>query len=503
MCGMWLSSLAIAYETDQYTTMLLPIADADIVWDRLVNQVIDQAIDEWNEDSEQAQLPYWVASQFLSRQAEVWAIENPAIHSAFPKNRYIYAGASAINAPMIVAKGIAPTLSISGMRFGADKLSHFFGVGAIYLHYWLSDKDVNDREARAHKFGKYTEKWYWGSAVTGAYSNADLVANEEGLHFLQDLLPDELTGPSRRKIIDWSSGHPRRIRDFHFAAYVNDFWSEAFNPNRYRPHLDKEVNEALGGLCGDAKYRQALDLFRSKNESTLQIRYSKIGLSEDNGRLTLWRTCERFDALSQPEREKILDRQVIVQNTFFSGKRSWPRGLKQPLDKIAGSVARFPHCKKAFAKARNEHAAIMDFWLKNGEKMALRIKESYANFLSFSGNYLTWNEGIKVYKYSNGNTKVCERRLLDADTYDIRNGFRIFVEVCVVQESGRNEFIQTHKYLVNFDNYWFKMLENLGPVMKNIVNGHLELASFNEGYYEFDDEIGYIYRTLQPYCRWY
>ena len=80
----------------------------------------------------------------------------------------------------------APTVKVFGYELGADKLGHFTQEGYEYYKlYQRSPGPEGLRRAVAH--GVRQEHTFYGTAVSGVYSNADLVANLAGLKFFLNL----------------------------------------------------------------------------------------------------------------------------------------------------------------------------------------------------------------------------------------------------------------------------------------------------------------------------
>jgi hypothetical protein len=136
---------------------------------------------------------------------------------------------------------VGPTIKISDLCVGADKLGHLFQQGKQYFDLKYQpireayEKDpaaaqnpstqndlLKQGLAAAKSFGQGTEINKAGLATTGVYSNADLAANEAGLKFWEGLLED-----------------PNMV--FDVAQYATIQWNEYTNPNYYQESTGRNV----------------------------------------------------------------------------------------------------------------------------------------------------------------------------------------------------------------------------------------------------------------------
>ena len=144
---------------------------------------------------------------------------------------------------------LAPTFMSNGVRYGADKWSHFFRLG---YRYYMRSKGGTDTAA-ALAYGTGTEQGGVGYMSSGALSYADLAANYDGYRFFRDLFDSQLgnfsldliektqrIGRSRkfRMIQTWDL---QWIAPFRSIDYVSHDWDEYLNPNVYRPHFLRAI----------------------------------------------------------------------------------------------------------------------------------------------------------------------------------------------------------------------------------------------------------------------
>ena len=83
------------------------------------------------------------------------------------------------------------TVNLYGVNFGTDKLEHMFQQGFQYYKKYNSAlaKGATSEEASRQiiSWGQATERTFFGTLISGVYSNADLYANYAGFKFYQGL----------------------------------------------------------------------------------------------------------------------------------------------------------------------------------------------------------------------------------------------------------------------------------------------------------------------------
>jgi hypothetical protein len=156
---------------------------------------------------------------------------------------------------------LSPTIRMYGVEFGTDKLDHMFQQGYTYYRKYAAalkeGKSENEALKAAVRWGRSTENLFYGYAVSGVYSNADLAANIAGLKFYQNLTRDiqlgtdtkpsilTLTGGkwmfTRNFIIDGTSGGANSI----LGPLITDHLNEALNPSNYLPVLYNLVKRTV------------------------------------------------------------------------------------------------------------------------------------------------------------------------------------------------------------------------------------------------------------------
>lgn len=123
-----------------------------------------------------------------------------------------------------------PTMKLSGICVGSDKLGHFFQQGWTY-----QQTQASSGTAAAEEESERTEGGGYGLSTTGVYSNADQEANRQGGKFYRDLI----ASPSMK---------------FAISSYISSRWSEVDNPNFYESAVGKQVwaNLLTGNWAGQA-----------------------------------------------------------------------------------------------------------------------------------------------------------------------------------------------------------------------------------------------------------
>ncbi len=268
-----------AYESDQYSNRLLPIADSMAVLDTMVNDELEAIASEWvgeRDDVRFAKLVYKRLGGFAFKdRLEKMAIDSPAVEKLPQEGRRgIFSGMPIWKTGFIGLFGVSPTVKVNGVLIGTDKLTHFISHGARYhLHLrrgWSYDKIL--------RRGSRQEHWFFGGMTTGTFSNADLVANYEGLRFYRSLFRDGVVR-GKPAILSWQGERVHIERTFTFGDHVNPYWDEALNPPRFSRFLSKSVRARLTSLCPDY-WSNPEKFVLPDGLSQFRIRYAALGMRE-------------------------------------------------------------------------------------------------------------------------------------------------------------------------------------------------------------------------------
>lgn len=285
--------VAGAYETDQFTGRLTPLADSTALLDWRVNQTIEDLVRDWNGPRNDWKAVHYIYKDIGGRhwvdKIEKWAMKSDEIERLQP-SRYdsIYQGHPLWATRVAALFGVGPTIKINGQLVGSDKLGHFLSQGRKFYRRYLKYLD----ESKAAEHSAYTERALFGQMTTGVYSNADLVANYEGYLFYRSLFEDDII-PGKPAILAWVDGGWVIQRPFTWADHVNEYWDEALNVNHYDALLYPHMKERLGDFCGD--YFLDPNRYEIHNEEVLLDRYSHIQL-RDTSELRLDHLCYNEDS---------------------------------------------------------------------------------------------------------------------------------------------------------------------------------------------------------------
>ncbi len=229
-------------ETDQFTTPRAPLYDIGPALSRKISDIIES--DRTGRDPERV-LSEWVGSNIFVSRLVSWVkqIQVEGGTAGFLPNvfRSIY---GRVFSPVPFSFLFdSPTVNVHGFYLGTDKIDHFFQQGREYCDLVRrAEADGVERSAAiaaAVARGVKQEHTYYGTLVSGIYSNADLAANYAGMKFYVNLRqPVRMRDRARPPLFE-SSGEGWRLRagadrDHLLQAFLSDHLDESLNPSRYR-----------------------------------------------------------------------------------------------------------------------------------------------------------------------------------------------------------------------------------------------------------------------------
>lgn len=281
--------LCKAYETDQFSNRLQPIADSTRILDERVNLSIETAVAGWkgprNEWKFVTAIYHDIGGYHWVDKIERWAMKSDEIERLQPTRRdSIYQGHPFWATRVAAMFGVGPTIKLNGQLVGSDKLGHFLSQGKKFYRRYMKSHS----EAEAAEHSAYTERAIFGQITTGVYSNADLVANYEGFLFYLSLFQDDVIA-GKKAILVWSNDHWEIQRSFTWADHVNQYWDEALNINHYDRLLYPYMHDRLQTFCGD--YFTAPEMYSVHDEDLLLQRYEHLQL-RDTSQLRLDQLCQ-------------------------------------------------------------------------------------------------------------------------------------------------------------------------------------------------------------------
>ena len=523
-----------AYETDQYETLGIELKDATEALNTLIQAEIEDVVELWQgRERDDAELAFDISSRFSRRQLEVWGVDSPHIESYSSGSNSVYNNVSPMFALIQYSKGLTPTVSINDVHLGLDKLTHFFGVGALYLHVTQKYKNSEAGERAAINFGKKAERTYWGTMTTGAYSNADMVANYEGFRFLKGLFTDN-TVDGKPALLAWNDNGPRLQRSFDIRDYVNDYWNEVYNPNSFATTISSQITESLESLCVRESASGSFTSYVSANDSQLSLRYRDIGLRSDRANYLLPKVCSDFYSSNSQKNVKHRAKHKEKSYNYFNLPIN-ALGLQTELQKVQETIIS-TLCRRQVHMASEEHDLLLKtyqnissgVWAalekqielndsialskgnlhkvslqkvnlqKNDSLKSLKEEDIFANKLVVKNN-LTKNSLTKNYATKN------QCHIIDVADKDniIRKGMTLQMRLCLERDSD-GSWQKKKQYIVSFEDKLQMFIQDLDPIMLNFFDAQFTHYSSNTlDYFSWDQRVGYVYRTISPLCRWF
>ncbi|MDM7920953.1 MAG: hypothetical protein QUS14_01530 [Pyrinomonadaceae bacterium] len=271
---------AAAFETDQYNLPPVPLADIGDEVTEYVEEKLRDAIAELNEEiaeneacrerscrKAKERLRYLRSEEALAREVFKRLGDGivPFTKSGTWMNRHKFRGQPARYTAgysesiyAIIPTNyftISPTVKIYGVEMGTDKIAHLFQQGYTYYRIYTEAVAKGSTHeaatAKAVKWGRQTEHTYYGTLVSGVYSNADLFANYVGMEFYQGLARETtVAGVPRPAIAEFADGRWRLangidITNVLIKPYMTEHMNEALNPSMYIAGLRSSVRKKV------------------------------------------------------------------------------------------------------------------------------------------------------------------------------------------------------------------------------------------------------------------
>ena len=275
------AGVGAAYETDQYSNRLTPLADAGPVLDREVNAAIADIAAHWKGPRDDNRFVmavfHRIGGYYWVDRLERWAMDSPEVEKLpTPRRQSVYHGLPLRTTRVAGVFGIGPTFRIGDTLVGSDKIGHFLSQGRKFWQRWHRHRD----EAGPARTSARIEGGIFGGVTTGSYSNADVVANYEGYRFYRSLFEDDVV-PGKPAILRWQDDRWIVQRPFTWRDHVNAFWDEALNPNAYSPGLRRAMLGRLRDFCTDYQRMPQQYVLPPSEDVALTERYAGIGLRPD------------------------------------------------------------------------------------------------------------------------------------------------------------------------------------------------------------------------------
>lgn len=261
LAGQLTAAPVSALETDQYYAWGRPLADSGDALNAKVNLELEAALAEVNavdagrgtqcrEILDVVKARY---TMFIFQRIELWAARTevlaripatPDEEFAYRQN-WIYRDLAWYDLARSVPP--SPTLEIDGIRFGTDKISHFFSEGHWYYKWYESALEGGaSREAAeelAVRRGIQLETTVLGGFISGVMSVGDLEANYQGLLFYESLCDGE-----QPLLVHTETGWALR-EPFDLRPHLSPEWDESYAPNVVRPGRWDRVRGAILSHC--------------------------------------------------------------------------------------------------------------------------------------------------------------------------------------------------------------------------------------------------------------
>lgn len=277
LCVVLLLQSVAAFETDQYNLPPEPLADIGDEFSEFVEQNIKKAVDKINAEiirrqsclenrtvkksppncgsaeKEIARLAYLRSPEAVAREVfkrlgdgffpfsrtASW-VESHQFKAQPARYKTDYRHSIYLIVPTNYLT-ISPTVNVYGAQFGTDKIAHFFQQG--YTYYKISERaaakglTANEAARKAISWGQKTERTYYGTLVSGVYSNADLTANYVGMLFYQGLTGNlKIKNETRPPVLllkngTWTINPAFDSRANLIKPFFTEHLNEALNPS--------------------------------------------------------------------------------------------------------------------------------------------------------------------------------------------------------------------------------------------------------------------------------
>ena len=186
-------------------------------------------------------------------------------------------------------------------------VQHFFQQGytyyKIYRRALTGGATTEKATEKAINWGRASERTFYGTLVSGVYSNADLCANFAGMKFYLNLTQDVKIGNDVKPAIlllengIWKFNEPTSHNNF-IKPFISNHLNEALNPSIFTPGLRSFVRRTVR--------KQSCQQWRKQFPNQ-----TPADFNETTNRLKLW-NGENYGF-------KESDKFITIANTCFSG----------------------------------------------------------------------------------------------------------------------------------------------------------------------------------------
>jgi len=239
-----------AFETDQYLALEVEIADSASAVNEYLNRELRLLLSDSSVDRLECRQvaprfyrrlfgglaasrlqDYLVSDEDIDRFPDGWSYRKHLSRSIYRKPWF----------PYILP--LSPTIRVGEVRFGIDKLGHFFGYGRRYYKRYerLRSRGVPETQAlrRTLLFGLRQERFFVGGWTDGVFSYGDLEANYQGMEMAKRFCRGD--DPYLERV----DGRWRQRRNLDLRDYVTPSFDESYNNNHYPKPRWKRVRPIL------------------------------------------------------------------------------------------------------------------------------------------------------------------------------------------------------------------------------------------------------------------
>jgi hypothetical protein len=253
------ASPADALETDQYWAWGRPLADSTDAVNARFNLELEKAIASFPENRpptscRKIAVAYRKRMRFLLlHEIQIWAWNSEwvaRIPDGGDEQREYRRTNLYSNHPLIDTgtwMPFTPTIRVSGIRFGTDKLAHMVSSGWTYYGEYRQGRRKGESpetaERRAVRRGITEESLILGKLASGVLAVPDIESSYAGMRLYLDLCDAE---DSILKFEEggWVISRPVDLRD-----YVTPRWDESYQPPIYSKGRWKKVRPVLETYC--------------------------------------------------------------------------------------------------------------------------------------------------------------------------------------------------------------------------------------------------------------
>jgi hypothetical protein len=283
------SGVSLAFETDQYNLPPQPLADIGIEVTEHIVESLNRAVEKVNRDistakaciagkkvkdrtcgsaeAERKKLTYLLSNDSVADELYMLLGDGSIFVTKFGKwmGSHKFRGQPssykvAYKESIYVAKPsnyltLSPTVRLYGVEFGIDKLEHLFQQGYKYNQIRTDSikagQTPDQAISKAIAWGQTSERTYYGTLVSGVFSNGDLYANYAGMKFYQGLTSGmEINGVLRPPMVvldddKWETIRKSALTEMLLEPFITEHLNEALNPSGYTINLIPSIKRTL------------------------------------------------------------------------------------------------------------------------------------------------------------------------------------------------------------------------------------------------------------------